>query len=54
MTVKELIKRLETMDQNGSVYFRKGKTLNAVTVVRKNSHLESIIELTNEESAHIR
>lgn len=54
MTVKALIRELEKMDQTANVYFRKGRSLNAVTIVRKNSHAESILELTNEENAHIR
>ena len=54
MRVKELIRELERMNPESSVYFRKGRTLCAVTIVRKNSHAESILELTNEENAHIR
>lgn len=55
MTVNQLICELQKIsDKGANVYFRKGKTLNAVTIVRKNSHAEWIVELTNEESEAIR
>lgn len=55
MTVKELISELQKIsDKSANVYFRKGKSLNSVTIVRANSHCDSILELTNEENAHIR
>lgn len=55
MTVNQLIRELEKIsDKSANVYFRKGKTLNAVTIVRENSHADWIIELTNEENAKIR
>lgn len=38
------------MNPDADVFFRKGRTLNAVTIVRANSHADWIIELTNEES----
>lgn len=55
MTVNQLISELQKINnKSANVYFRKGKSLNAVTIVRANSHADWILELTNEENAHIR
>lgn len=55
MKVKELIKELQKMEQDANVYYRKGKTLHAVTMARPTLGAESfLVELLNPESEHIR
>lgn len=50
MTVKELIKELQKMDPEKSVYFRDGRKCKAVTMVTNSPHTNGmLIELTNEE-----
>lgn len=50
MTVKELIKELQKMNPEKSVYFRDGRKCKAVTMVTNSPHTKGIIvELTNEE-----
>lgn len=50
MTVKELIKELQKMNPEKSVYFRDGRKCKAVTIVTNSPHTNGmLIELTNEE-----
>lgn len=50
MTVKELIKELQKMDPEKSVYFRDGRKCKAVTMVTNSPHTNGmLVELTNEE-----
>ena len=50
MTFKELIKELQKMDPEKSVYFRDGRKCKAVTMVTNSPHTNGmLIELTNEE-----
>lgn len=50
MTVKELIKELQKMDPEKSVYFRDGRKCKALTMVTNSPHTNGmIVELTNEE-----
>ncbi len=50
MTVKELIKELQKMEQDKSVYFRDGRKIKAVTMVTNSTHTRGmVVELTNEE-----
>lgn len=50
MTVKELIKQLQKMEPEKSVYFRDGRKCKSVTMVTNSPHTNGmIVELTNEE-----
>ena len=50
MTVKGLIKELQKMDPEKSVYFRDGRKCKAVTMVTNSPHTNGmLVELTNEE-----
>lgn len=50
MTVKELIKELQKMDPEKSVYFRDGRKCKSVAMVTNSPHTNGmLVELTNEE-----
>lgn len=50
MTVKELIKELQKMNPEKSVYFRDGRKCKAVTMVTNSPHTNGmLVELTNDE-----
>ncbi len=49
MTVEELIKALQKMDQEKSVYFRDGSYLKSITIVTKSPYAKGLfVELTND------
>ncbi len=51
MTVKELIKALQKMDQEKSVYFRDGSYLKPITMGTNSPHSRGLfVELTNDGS----
>lgn len=50
MTAKQLIKELQKMNPEKSVYFRDGRKCKAITIVTNSPHTNGmIVELTNEE-----
>lgn len=50
MTVKELIIKLQKLDPNKSVYYRKGRSCHLVTMCLNSEHANGLfVELSNEE-----
>ena len=49
MTARELIKKLEKMNPESTVWFRDGNKLKGISIVAPNPHSDGWTELTNEE-----